>query len=348
MAHKTTNEMRYNPVSGDWVIYATARRARPDEMRPRAGLCSPASSYEPSCPFCPGNDHMLPGILLELGSDAGDWKVRVVPNRYPALTPEGNCTESPEGVYRVMQGIGHHEVIIESQHHNRPIGSLSPSEAKFVIEAYHRRYRDLAANPGIRTVFIFRNHGVKAGTSLLHPHSQIIATPLVTQSMQTRRRQALAHVKTSGRCLFCQISEEEAHTGRRIVFQNDHFVGFVPYAAETPCETWIVPTAHRADFGDIAEDEKTGLAEALQSVLARIRETLNDPDYNFVIHSVPFADAVEAPALHWYVQIQPRLTTPAGFEMGSGIRINPSLPEADAAFLRGEVARPGQDRRFGP
>jgi UDPglucose--hexose-1-phosphate uridylyltransferase len=335
MAHEPSNQMRYNPVSGDWVIYATARRARPDEMQPRAASGPPAARSEPSCPFCPGNEHLLPGILLELGNDAGGWKVRVVPNRYPALTPEGNGTEPTEGVYRVMQGTGRHEVIIESQDHDRPLGALSPAEAAFVIEAYHRRYRDLAASPGIRSVFVFRNHGVKAGTSLQHPHSQIIATGLLTQAMRTRRRQALAHLKTSGGCLFCRISNDEAQAGRRVLFQSEHFVSFVPYAAETPCEVWIVPRTHRADFGDISEAEKTALAEVLQSVLARLREKLNDPDYNFVIHSVPFADAIEAPALHWHVQIQPRLTTPAGFEMGSGIRINPSLPEADAAFLRG-------------
>jgi UDPglucose--hexose-1-phosphate uridylyltransferase len=335
MMNETTNEMRYNPVTGEWVIYATARQARPDEMRPQTGFGSPAFSYEPSCPFCPGNEHMLPGILLELENDAGGWKVRVVPNRYPALTPGGDSTETHHGLYRVMKGIGHHEVIIESQYHDRPIGSLSPAEAKFVIEAYHRRYRDLAASPGIRTVVVFRNHGAKAGTSLAHPHSQIIATGLVPQSMLTRRRQALSHLKTSSRCLFCHILEHEAHDGRRMLFQNDHFVSLVPYAAEAPCEIWIVPKTHRANFGDITDDEKTGLAGALQSALALIREKLNDPDYNFVIHSASFADAIEAPAWHWHVQLQPRLTTPAGFEMGSGIRINPSLPEADAAFLKG-------------
>lgn len=335
MKNKTTNEVRYNPVTGEWVIYATARRARPDEMQSRIGFGSPASSYEPSCPFCPGNEHMLPGILLELGGDVGGWKVRVVPNRYPALTPEGDGTETPEGLYRVMKGMGRHEVIIESQYHDSPIGSLPSADAEFVIEAYHRRYRELAARPGIRTVFVFRNHGAKAGTSLTHPHSQIIATGLVSQSLLTRKRQAFSHLKTSSRCLFCHILEDETHDQRRVLFQNEHFVSFVPYAAETPCEIWIVPKNHRAYFGDISDDEKIGLAEALQSALALIRNKLNDADYNFVIHSVPFADAIEAPALHWHVQIQPRLTTPAGFEMGSGIRINPSLPEADAAFLRG-------------
>jgi len=205
-----------------------------------------------------------------------------------------------------------------------------------IIEAYHRRYRELAARPEIKTVFVFRNHGVKAGTSLAHPHSQIIATGLVPQAVLTRRKLALSHFKTAGRCLFCHILENEAIDGRRILFQNDNFINFVPYAAEAPCEIWVVPKAHCSDFGDISDAEKTGLAEGIRLALARLSEKLNDPDYNFVIHSAPFADTGEVAALHWHVQIQPHLTTPAGFEMGSGIRINPSLPEADAAFLKGK------------
>jgi UDPglucose--hexose-1-phosphate uridylyltransferase len=278
---------------------------------------------------------MLPGILLELGRDDGGWKVRVVPNRYPALTPEAASGETLHGVYRVMQGIGHHEVVIESQHHDTPIGALSTAGAELVVDAYHRRYRELAAKPGIRSVFVFRNHGVAGGTSLAHPHSQIIATGLVPKASLGRKLQFLSHFKTTGRCLFCRILENEAVDGKRILSENDDFVSFVPYAAEVPCEIWVVAKAHRSDFGEIECKEKVSFAEALQSSLTRLREKLNDPDYNFVIHSASFNDAGEAAALHWHVQIQPHLTTPAGFEMGSGIRINPSLPEADAVFLKG-------------
>jgi UDPglucose--hexose-1-phosphate uridylyltransferase len=334
MRNPSTNEMRFNPVTGEWVIYATARRARPDEMRSRTEVRSPTSSYEPSCPFCPGNEHMLPGILLDLGGDGGGWKVRVVPNRYPALAPEGASGETLHGVYRVMQGIGHHEVVIESKYHDSPIGTLSTVDAEFVIEAYHRRYRELAAKPGIRSVFVFRNHGVAGGTSLAHPHSQIIATVLAPKASLSRRIQFLSHFKMTGRCLFCHIFQNEAIDGKRVLSENDDFVSFVPYAAEVPCETWVLPKAHRSDFGNIVDKEKASLAEELQSALARLREKLNDPDYNFVIHSALFPGAGEAAALHWYVQIQPHLTIPAGFEMGSGVRINPSLPEADAAFLK--------------
>ncbi|MGB5158886.1 galactose-1-phosphate uridylyltransferase [Desulfobacterium sp. N47] len=334
--NKTTNEMRYNPVIGEWVIYATSRRTRPDEMRSQTGVHTPpVLSHEPSCPFCPGNEHMLPGILLEVTDNSNNWTVRVVPNRYPALTPEGNSIESDIGVYRVMRGIGKHEVIIESRYHDRPIGLLSIEEAQSLIKVYNRRYRDLAAGPGIRTVLIFRNHGATAGTSLAHPHSQIIAAGFVPRLIMDRKRQALSYFNTSGRCLFCRLIDDEIQDSRRILFANDHFIGFVPYAAETPYEVWVVPKTHRGNFGDISENEKAGLAESLQSVIACLRFKLNDPDYNFVIHSIPFAEVLEAQALHWYVHIQPRLTTPAGFEMGSGIRINPSLPEDDAAFLNG-------------
>ncbi len=335
MAPSAKNEMRYHPLNGEWVIYATARSARPDEMRSRVGSGSPLSSHEPACPFCPGNEHLLPGIIMELGKEPADWKVRVVPNRYPALTPEGDSTVSHHGIFRAMKGVGHHEVVIESPFHDRPLGTLPPPEAEYVIEAYHRRYCELAAIPGIRTVIVFRNHGLAAGTSLVHPHSQIIATRILSHLGQVRRHQSLAHFMTANRCLLCHILEKEAVDGKRILSENDHFVSFVPYAAEAPCEIWVVPKTHRSDFGDISENEKSSFVEALQSALARLRDKLNDPDYNFVIHSAPVVDTTHALTLHWHVQIQPRLTTPAGFEMGSGIRINPSLPEADAAFLRG-------------
>ncbi len=334
MGNPSTNEMRLNPVTGEWVIYATARSARPDEMRHRTGSRSPSSSYEPSCPFCPGNEYMLPGILLDLGKDVSRWKARVVPNRYPAFIPDGNITETLHGAYRTMQGIGYHEVIIESQRHDSPIGTLSTVDAEFVIEAYHRRYRELSAKAGIRSVFIFRNHGGAAGASLVHPHSQIIATGLVPQAVLTRRKQCLSYLKKTNRCLLCQIIACEAIDTERILSENDHFVTFVPYIAEVPCEIWVVPKCHRSDFGSLLDKEKTCFVEELQSALARLRDKLSDPDYNFAIHSTFCVDGIEADALHWYVRIQPHLTIPAGFEMGSGIRINPSLPETDAAFLK--------------
>jgi UDPglucose--hexose-1-phosphate uridylyltransferase len=277
---------------------------------------------------------MLPGILLELGGDGADWKVRVVPNRYPALTPQGKKTEDCYGAYRFAQVSGHHEVVIESKSHNRSIDALTPADAGYVIEAYHRRYGELAEKPEVQSVVVFRNHGVKAGSSLPHPHSQIIATSFVPQSVSARKRLSISHFKASGRCLLCEIVAIEARDLERMVFQNEHFSGFVPYAAESPCEMWIVPKNHRADFADISDDEKASLTEALQSSLGCIRDKLNDADCNLAIHSIALNEGLVAAALHWYVQIQPRLTTPAGFEMASGVRINPSLPEMDAAFLR--------------
>jgi UDPglucose--hexose-1-phosphate uridylyltransferase len=336
MPNQTSNEMRYNPVSGEWVIYATARRSRPDEMQPRSSSCIADSRYEPTCPFCPGNETLLPGILMELGNGSGGWSVRVVPNRYPALTASGFSSETLHGIYRSMRGNGRHEVVIESPFHDHHLGSLAPADAEAVVEAYHRRYLELASRPGVQTVFIFRNHGIKAGTSLAHPHSQIISMSLVPQAVQVRRKRSTAHFSISNRCLLCHLLKEEAEDGRRTLFQNDHFIGFVPYAAEVPCEIWIVPKAHCPDFGNISENEKSGLAEGLQLSLGRLNEKLNNPDYNFVFHSAFRRDEGAANALHWYVQIQPHLTTPAGFEMGSGIRINPCLPEIDAARLRGD------------
>lgn len=328
------NAMRFNLFTGEWVIYAAARRRRPGAIPPPPGPPTASRPHEPACPFCPGNERELPEVLLELGDGVGGWSVRVVPNRFPALTPAAGGDPTAAGPLRCAPAFGVHEVVVESPRHDQPLGALPPAAAGRVIEAYCRRYRELAARPGVRAVFVFRNHGAAAGRSLSHPHSQIVATGLLPAALSARRERLRAFHRAAGRCLVCTLLDAEAADGRRLLFMDDRFAGFVPYAAEVPAEIWIVPRRHTPDFGEITEAEKTALAVALTHALARLRATLHDPDYNFAIHSLPAASRREAPALHWFLQIQPRLTIAAGFEMASGMRVNPSLPEGDAARLR--------------
>jgi UDPglucose--hexose-1-phosphate uridylyltransferase len=325
--------MRQSRVSGEWVIYAPGRRVRPHGARDPLASPPPVPDRDPACPFCPGNEHMLPPIRMELRGAAG-WQVRAFANRYPALSRTGTVSETPVGIYRAMQGRGEHEVIVETPLHNRPIGLMSTDEVELLIEAYHRRYCEMASRPEIKTVILFRNHGLMAGSSLAHPHSQLIGVGIIPQSVKRRERLAAAHFHAGGRCLFCEMVEFEIRDGRRIIFQNRAFLSFVPFAAEVPCETWVVPKLHKPDFRAISDSEKSDLAAALLSILAAKREKLNDPDYNYVIHS-SLSPTVAPAALHWHLQIKPVLTTPAGFEMGSGIHINPSLPEADARLMAG-------------
>lgn len=279
---------------------------------------------------------MLPSILMEvLGKKPNLWQARVVPNKFPALTPEGDTRRFAQGFYVAMQGYGRHEVIIESPFHNQQIAQMSSEDVGTVIETYHRRFIDLMKEHRNMMVLIFRNHGLRAGTSLIHPHSQIIVTGMVPNHIRWREAESQRYFDEWGRCVYCDILAFEMQDPHRVVLENESFLAFVPYAAEVPFEIWIVPKKHQASFGNISDASKSLLSLALRDILARLRKKLNNPDYNYIINTSPQYKANE-PQLHWYLQIRPRLTTQAGFEIGSGISINPSLPETDADFLNKE------------
>jgi UDPglucose--hexose-1-phosphate uridylyltransferase len=327
-------EIRQNKATNQWVIYAPARRRRPRDFQQHSGERPQLPAHEQDCPFCPGNEALLPPVVLELpGQGPEPWQTRVVPNKFPALTPEGDSRRLPRGMYITTPGYGRHEVIIESPRHGRQIATMSRAEVEGVIDTYHRRYLDLQQEEKNLMILLFRNHGPRAGTSLVHPHSQVIATGIVPHHIRWREAEAQRYFDDWGRCVYCDMLEDERQDGRRVLLEDDAFVAFIPFAAEVPCEMWIMPKRHQADFGSIAEVEKPALARALQVLLVRLHNKLSDPDYNYTLNTAARYKAGE-PQVHWYLQIRPRLTTPAGFELGSGMSINPSLPEEDADFLR--------------
>jgi len=327
-----TSEIRQNKATKQWVIYAPARRKRPRDFR-KTKPEREYPDYDKKCPFCPGNEHMLPQVIAETSDMKKAWQVRTVPNKFPSLTPYGDLKRFNRGIYVGMKGYGNHEVVIETPVHNRQIGRMSVKEVSFIIEMYHKRYTDLMKRHENMMVIIFRNHGAQAGTSLIHPHSQIIATGMVPHHVRWREEEALHYFDEWGRCVFCDILEYETQYAKRIIYENRYFIAFVPYAAEVPFEIWIMPVKHKADFRDISDTEKANLASALKTVLERLHRKLNNPDYNYIINTSAQYRAKE-PQLHWYLQILPRLMTRAGFEIGSGININPSIPEEDAKFLK--------------
>lgn len=328
------NEMRLNPFTGDWIIYAPGRKNRPDENNNCVKLSRPADSNESTCPFCPGNEHMLPAILMEVKGEDGKWQVRVVPNRYPAVMSSDPGIIKSIGMYRTIKSSGNHEVIVETPLHDRSIEMMSLKEAEWLIEAYQRRYGDFKKNRLNKTVILFRNHGKSAGRSIIHPHSQIITLGIIPRFIGLRQKNSLSYFKKTGHCLICDIIKSEISDKTRLVYENRRFICFVPFTAEVSYETWIVPKIHRVDFCDISEDEKSDFAGALLKVLLIHKKKLNDPDYNYVIQGNTSSSDKETRALHWYLQIKPRMAVPAGFEMGSGMHINPSLPELDAALLK--------------
>ncbi len=324
-------EIRQNKATSNWVIFAPSRGKRPHDFKQVKKESETLPVYDPDCPFCPGNEHLISSVILEL--PAKDlWQTRVIPNKFPALVCEGGSERSSEGIHLRMPGYGRHEVIIESPRHNRQTAAMTVGEVGQIVETYHQRYIGLMQEHRNMMTIIFRNHGWRAGTSLIHPHSQIIVTGMVPQYIRWREAQAQRYFDQMGRCVFCDILEDEIEHKQRVVIENTSFVGFVPFAAEVPLEVWIMPKKHQADFGNMTEQEKRDLAQALQDILSRLYVKLNDPHYNYIINTSARYRANE-PQLHWYLQIRPRLTLQAGFEIGSGMHINPSIPEEDARFL---------------
>ena len=331
-------ELRQNFFTKEWVIIATERAKRPEELATHRPAQTVPSFVE-SCPFCPGNENKTPPEIMRYpASGHGDvnapWTVRVIPNKFAALSRETQPTRSLQDVWRRIEGFGFHEVIIDSPDHAACMALLRDEQVGDILRAYKERYSLLSMDRRINHVTIFKNHGADAGASLAHPHSQLIATPVIPSQVRHRLHEALRHYDDDGTCMFCHMVEREVEEQTRIVQKSEHFVAMEVFASATPFATHIFPLRHMASFGDISAAEIADLARVLRSLLAKIYVGLENPDLNFTIRSGP-SDYASARHFHWYVSVIPRLTRVAGFELGSGMFINTVLPEAAAEFLRG-------------
>jgi UDPglucose--hexose-1-phosphate uridylyltransferase len=328
-------EIRSNAVTGDWVIIATERARRPEEFAEKKRR--PAlPAFAPECPFCPGNEDKTPAERFRVPAAGGGWLVRSVPNRYAALTAEGNVERHMEGFRSFLSGVGLHEVIVETPAHNLNTALLPIAHLEQVLGAYRHRLRAFYEDPRIEHVIIFKNHGEAAGTSLHHPHSQIVGMPVLPGQLRARLEEAVRHWGDRGECLYCRSLQEELHDGTRMIAENASFAAFVPYAALSPFHVWIFPKRHSACFGDVSDSEVSDFALVVHEVLFRLHVALEDPDYNYVIRSLsPQECAVKY--FHWYLSLIPRVTRTAGFELGTGMFINVALPERSAEFLRGAI-----------
>ncbi|GIV69225.1 galactose-1-phosphate uridylyltransferase [Caldilinea sp.] len=326
------SELRQNLATREWVIIASERARRPHEFaEPGRPLCDEGPTWEATCPFCPGNEERDLEIARFPGE--GPWQVRIVGNRYPALRPAAPLEREFMGLMRRITGVGYHEVIVESPVHNTCAALESEESVARVFQAFVERAWAVQNDPRIEYVLFFKNHGRQAGASLRHPHAQMMALPMVPSEVRVRADAARAYFDETGRCAHCAMVEQELAAGQRVVLESKHFVVFVPYAAASPFHLWIVPRAHAASFLQSSPDEIADLGWVVRAVLRKLYKGLNNPDFNYVIRSAPVRDS-GAPYLHWYLSIVPRISLAAGFEMGSGIYINPSLPEECARFLR--------------
>jgi UDPglucose--hexose-1-phosphate uridylyltransferase len=324
-------EIRQNFITKEWVIFAPERSKRPEEFKTKKERRE-IPSYSSNCPFCKGNEHLTPPELFSISKD-GNWIVRVVPNKFPALEMEGEKVRSLKGIKRSITGVGIHEVLIETPIHNLFIPFMDEKQILTVLETYKIRYLEAWKNPKVEMVLIFKNHGEGAGTSLEHPHSQLIGLPIIPTDIRQRLWDAMRYYDENGECIYCRNLEEEIRDGERVVLETKNFVVFIPYSACSPFHTWIFPKNHKCSFSDAKDNEMEEFAKVLKSILLKFYKGLNDPDYNIVIRSYPAGKGAEK-FFHWYVSIVLRLTKSAGFELGSGMFINTSLPEKDAKFLR--------------
>ena len=331
------SEFRQDPLTGRWVIVAPERAARPKATGADPETAPPREPFDPSCPFCPGNEEMVPAILEETpgpqGSGRAGWLTRVVPNKYPALGPDTAAPTFGHAGEVSLPGHGAHEVVVETPRHDADLEDMETGHVAEILRCWRRRHAELIARPGIRAVIVFRNRGPQGGASLAHPHSQVIAAGMVPPRLARESAWARAHHDRHGRCVTCETLGREAARGRRVVELTERCALLVPFAAVTPFEQRIAPVRHRASFADADDAELDELAGLLRRALLRLDACLDRPPYNLVIESAP-AGETEAAHLHWRLGIVPARHRPGGFEIAAGIEINTSLPEDDARRLR--------------
>ncbi len=330
-------EFRLNVVTNQWVLVAGNRGGRPhDAPNVPGGQADHGAlpEHDPDCPFCPGNEAKLPLIKLERQSEDPDgWSVRVVPNKYPLVDDVERETPAADREDVSRSALGFHEVVIETPRHNGSLERMTAAEVSHLLEVIQARVRTLMEEEAVRWVLPFRNHGRRAGTSLVHPHSQIVAMDTIPRPFADRVSAAQGYFEDQGACVLCEMIGQEERNGVRMVISRPDFSAFVPFAAASPYEVWLVPNEHQADFDQLDGRQLGKLAEALRDLLQKLERGLGGPDYNLMVITAPKKDR-GALFFHWYVQLTPRVTTRAGFEIATGINVNASLPEEDAAFLR--------------
>lgn len=314
------------------MIIAAGRAARPRDEPKEPRQRSPQPDFDADCPFCPGNEHQTPPATLELPrAEQGAWRLRVVPNKYPALSPSEELqTPKRNGVFRYVPAWGRHEVLVETPFHNRVLADRDETEMGELLSVYQERCRELQSLDGVKYVLVFKNQGAEAGTSLVHPHSQIIAAPVVPERQKRMETIAARHHRRTGRCLYCDMVEQEIRDARRVIYRDDHYVVFQPFASAYAAETWIAPLAHETSFASAERAPLGRLGSILLRTLRQMRAAFDDPDYNFAIRSA----RPGAPRYHWHLQLIPRLTRSAGLELASGMYINPLSPEEAANRMR--------------
>jgi UDPglucose--hexose-1-phosphate uridylyltransferase len=329
-------ELRQDPITSTWVVIATERAKRPSDFAKK-----PEERKGPdSCPFCYGHEFQTPPEVMAYrdpgtAKDQPGWRIRVVPNKFPALSSQVNLERwsGDDALYRLEPGYGVHEVIIETPDHDAVLGKHTTEQMRLIVRALRDRYTDLRQDQSLRYIQVFKNHGAVAGASLEHPHFQLIGTPVIPTAVMTELKGSLEYYQDQKECVYCQMIRREFMENERVIESNRSFVAFCPFSSRSPFETWILPKSHSSDFSTLTEQEADDLATILGESFERLVNSLENPPFNLVLHTAP-TDLQATEYYHWHLEVIPRLTIFAGFELGSGVYINPTPPETAAKFLK--------------
>jgi UDPglucose--hexose-1-phosphate uridylyltransferase len=324
-------ELRQDLVTGDWVVIATGRAKRPEDFASNKRIVVEEDPSKP-CLFCyPEKTGQEEDVLIYKNGE-GEWSLRVFPNKYPAFSRGRVPKHGEEGPYFSMDGTGYHELIVTRDHH-RQMAQLGNLEVAEIVDAYQSRYIDLMNKKSVNYIEIFHNNGKEAGASIVHPHSQLVAIPVISPYIQGELDGAENYHRANKKCVYCTIVEWESEHKKRVVFENDDFLAYCPFSSRAAFEIWVLPKKHKPYFERISDKEKLSLAEAMQKSINKIYAALGDPAYNFYLHTSP-CDGRDYPHYHWHIEILPRTANWAGFELSTGIEISTIQPEAAAEYLR--------------
>ncbi len=323
-------ELRREPITRMWVVVTTDHPKGPSDylhFKPPYQL----QKEKGPCPFCPGNEGMTPKEVFSLNQEGSGWSVRVVPNKFPFFHIEGNFDRRPEGMYDLMEAIGAHEIVVEASEHQQHLALMEPHQVKKILLAYRERLIDLEKDQRFQQFLILKNY---PGVFNRHPHSHIMAMPVIPRRIDEEIGGVLDYYQRKERCIFCDILKEEMALKKRVILETVHFLVFSPFASRFPFETWIIPKAHRPDFHRIHEEEMEDLSGVIQSLFIRFYRLLSDPPYSLTFHTSPVQNRFHRSEYHWHIETRLRIGLREGFEWGTGFFVNPTPPENAAAYLR--------------
>jgi len=324
-------ELRREPITRMWVVITTDNPKGPSDylhFKPPYQLLD----AEGPCPFCPGNEGMTPKETFSLSQEGGGWSVRVVPNKFPFFHIEGEFDRRPEGMYDVMEAIGAHEIVVEASDHKKNLAFMEPAHIERILMAYRERLIDLEKDRRFQQFLIIKNY---PGVFNRHPHSHIMAMPVIPRRIDEEIWGVLDYYQRKERCILCDILKEEISAKKRVILETVHFLVFSPFASRYPFETCIIPKSHCPDFHHMNEEEMKDLSVAIQSLFIRFHKLLADPPYSLTFHTSPIQGRFHRSEYHWHIETRLRIGLREGFEWGTGLFVNPTPPEEAAAFLRG-------------